>query len=128
MGEKKEFFPYLTMCDSIRKNITRMGKSTNLYNVIEKLRVMNKIAQEWKKGNFNYQEINKNYNITIHPETQQTLDNYSACRCFSLPNGTREIFSLHILAGDLRIHFYPDNDSKHIYIGYIGPHLPTMLY
>lgn len=126
--KKNDFFPYLTMCDNIRKSITRMGKSTNLHIVIEKLRVMNKIAQNWDKGSFNYQEINKNYNITIHPESQQTLDNYSACRCFSLPNGIRKTFSLHILAGDLRIYFYPDNDTKHIYIGYIGPHLPTMLY
>ena len=46
-------------------------------------------------------------------------------RLFKLPNGKTECFELHIKTGDLRFHFFPDNNSLKIYIGYIGTHLPT---
>lgn len=83
------------------------------------------IEQEYIAYNFTGQPIKK---MHIHPESQQTMDNYGSLRKFSLPNGEKEIFSLHLIVGDLRIHFYPDNESQKIYIGYIGFHLRTWLY
>lgn len=126
--KRQELFPYLLFCANVKQNVARMGNSTNLNNVINRLRVLDDIAQNWNKGNFNYEEINKSHNITIHAESQLTLDNYRAVRNFRVLDGTYKTFSLHILVGDLRIHFYPDNESRKIYVGYIGIHLRTWLY
>jgi hypothetical protein len=47
-------------------------------------------------------------------------------RIFFLPNGTKQFFEKHIkLSGGFRLHFYPDETQKKIYIGYVGPHLPN---
>lgn len=126
--KKEEFFPHLFFCISVKQNLRTLGFSTNLTNIIERLKVLDSVGAEWKSGDFNYETINQTQKITIHPETPLTLDNYSAMRCFRLPDGRREIFSLHVITGNLRIHFYPDHTSHSLYIGYIGPHLRTWSY
>lgn len=129
LWEKRiDFFPNLIFCDSIKQNLSRLGKSIDITNIIKKLRVLDKVSMQWESGCFSYEAINNTTNIVIHPESQMTLDNYAAARCFLLPNGKRIVFSLHIICGNLRIYFYPDNQTCNIYVGYIGPHLRTWLY
>nr|WP_321376484.1 hypothetical protein [uncultured Bacteroides sp.] len=123
--KRTEFFPNLILCEAVKSQISRLGKSTNLTNIIERLRALNEVASSWTTGDFNYQQINDSYRLTIHPESTLTLDNYKQCRIFSLPDKRKELFDLHIITGNLRIHFYPDNNEKKIYIGYIGHHLKT---
>lgn len=125
---KNAFFPNLIFCNSVKQNLSKIGKSIDLANIIRRLQVLDEVAIEWKAGSFNYESVNNAKNIVIHPESQMTLDNCSAVRCFSLPNGERIVFSLHVICGNLRMHFYPDNQTREIYIGYIGPHLRTWLY
>jgi len=67
--------------------------------------------------------VNENYSLNISPESQPTLRKFGYQRRFKLPNGTRETFEFHIKTGNLRLHFYPDNNTHEIYIGYIGKHL-----
>ena len=126
--KRDDFFPNLVLCPSVKTQIARLGMSIDLGNVIERLRVLDLIASRWESGSLNYGVINKHYNLTIHSESQLTLDNYGTSRRFALPNGEKRVFSLHILVGGLRIHFYPDVDEHVIYIGYIGPHVKTWLY
>lgn len=126
--KRNDFFPNLVLCSSVKVQISRLGKSIDLGNVIERLRVLDLIASRWESGSLNYGIINKQYNLTIHSESRLTLDNYGSSRRFALPNGERKIFSLHALVGALRIHLYPDVGEHIIYIGYIGPHLKTWLY
>lgn len=126
--KRTEFFPNLVLCPSVKGQISRLGKSTDLGNVIERLRVLDQVASKWESGNLNCGAINKQYNLTIHSESQLTLDNYGTSRRFALPNGDKKVFVLHLLVGDLRIHFYPDEKEHILYIGYIGVHLKTWLY
>ena len=45
-------------------------------------------------------------------------------REFWLPKGRKEIFENHVkLSNGYRVHFFPDNQTKHIFIGHIGQHL-----
>lgn len=129
LWQKKEiFFSNLFFCDRVKQNLLKVGYSTDLMNIIDRLKTLDSIAREWKEGDFNYEVINRTKNITIHPETQLTLDNYGTMRCFRLPDGTRKVFSFHIITGSLRIYFYPNDELHEIYVGYIGPHLRTWLY
>lgn len=125
---RTELFPHLIFCDGVKSQISELGKSSNLTNIIERLRVLDKVALDWTNGDFNYSQTNKSYRLTIHPESKPTIDNYRQARIFSLPDKRKELFSLHIITGDLRIHFYPDNNEKKVYIGYVGHHLKTWLF
>ena len=54
-------------------------------------------------------------------------EKYYNKRVFSMPDGRRVCFELHIkTSGNLRIHLYPE--ANKIYIGYIGKHLDTDKY
>jgi len=45
-------------------------------------------------------------------------------REFWLPNGYKAYFENHIkIARGYRIHFFPNKETKSIYVGYIGKHL-----
>jgi hypothetical protein len=48
---------------------------------------------------------------------------YRNQRMFTMPDGRKECFELHIKVGNLRFHLFPENGK--IYVGYIGKHLDT---
>lgn len=123
--ERREIlFPKLIMCEEVEEQIKTIGGSKHYNQVLEKLRFLNAFAQDWKRGDFSYKTVCARYPLVISPESEETLVKYSGERTFSLPDGRREVFELHIKTGDLRFHFFPDNNSHIIYVGYIGVHLP----
>ncbi len=71
-------------------------------------------------------QLNAQTNLRVSGESDSTMRFYSGQRRFKLPDGRRELFEAHIKIGDLRFHFYPDNQEHKVYVGYIGPHLPTV--
>lgn len=82
------------------------------------------MKESWNSGDFSYKKIRRDYSLIISPETDGTINKYGRERTFQLPDGSSKIFDLHIKMGDIRIHLFPDNTQKIIYIGYIGKHLP----
>lgn len=103
--------------------LQHIGVSKMLLQIIERLRELNAYVSGWKSGSFNYTEANQKTNLRISPESDTTLSKYSAQRKFSIPNQDKKVFDLHIKTGDLRFHFYPDDVTRTVYIGYIGKHL-----
>jgi hypothetical protein len=81
--------------------------------------------QGWKTRDFSYQNVNDTSSLRISPESVSTMNLFGEDRRFQMPTGGTQIFELHIKTGNFRFHFYPDNKSKTVYIGYIGPHLRT---
>lgn len=124
--KREELFPNLILCGEVEKQISRIGNSKSFNQIVARLKEFDKAIEDWTEGNFSYRNINKNYSLVISPESKGTMNQYSNERLFSLPNGGTESFELHIKTGDLRFHFYPDNTTKKVYIGYIGPHLSTI--
>jgi len=116
----------LILCGEVEKQISIIGKSKHFSQIKEKLQIFDLAVKDWKKGTFNHIPINENYSLDISGESQQTMARYGKKRVFSLPDGKKETFELHIKTGNLRFHFFPDNNSKKVYVGYIGPHLPTI--
>jgi hypothetical protein len=126
LWEKRlEFFPKLVLCGEVEKQLKQIGISKQFGQIIERLRALNQVASEWLQGDFSYLEVNQTTNLRISPESEQTIRRFGNERKFKLPNGRREIHELHIKTGDLRFHFYPDNQTKIVYVGYIGKHLNT---
>lgn len=120
---KEVLFPNLILCEEVEDQIANLGNSSHFRQVVERLRILDGFVQSWNSGNFSYQELNKNTSLRVSPESETTMNKYGDQRVFSLPDGSRKTFELHIKTGDLRFHFYPCNRDYLIYIGYIGPHL-----
>lgn len=122
-AKRSELFPNLILCGQVENQIRNVGNSAHFNQILTRLVSFNEAVSEWKNGDFSYRQINQNYSLRISPESKQTMNNHESERRFRMPNGGTKTFELHIKTGDLRFHFYPDNASLKVYIGYIGPHL-----
>jgi hypothetical protein len=125
--ERRELlFPKITLCEEVEEQIKRMGSSKYFGQVVYKLQEFSRAVGFWNDGSFSYKQINNTYSLNISPESEQTIQKYGNERKFSLPDGRKEFFELHIKTGDLRFHFFPDDNTHTVYVGYIGPHLRTV--
>lgn len=126
LWERREaLFSNITLCASVESDVKKIG-GTYLEQILVKLKELDKYTvQYWRGGAFNYIDANAKAPLNISPESKKTMDQerYYNQRVFSMPDGRRECFELHIKTGNLRFHFFPDNGK--IYIGYIGKHLDT---
>ncbi len=125
---KEEFFPHLVLCGEVEKQLTGLGIQSKFFDqIIEKLKRLNEYANNWQEGSYD-DHAAKQYGLNVSGESDSTLNKYGRQRKFRLPNRKKELFEKHIKTGDLRFHFYPDDGSKTIYVGYIGKHLPTIRF
>jgi hypothetical protein len=124
-NRRQEFFPNLSLCGEVEKQLTKLGIQSKYFDqVIERLKRLDNYARDWTEGAYS-DDMVKQYGLKVSGESPGTLSKHGQSRKFRLPNGERRLFEKHIKTGDLRFHFYPDNEKKHIYVGYIGKHLPT---
>lgn len=121
--KRERLFPNLIMCGQVQNQISLIGNSGYFSQIIDKLKEFDTAINNWNTGNFNYRDMNTGYALRISPESNTTMSKYGNERICQLPNGGTDFFELHIKTGDLRFHFLPDNNSKKVYVGYIGPHL-----
>jgi hypothetical protein len=125
---RHEFFPYLVLCGEVEKQLTGLGIQSKFFvQIIEKLKRLNEYAQNWQNGSYSDQ-VAIQYGLDISGESEGTLKKYGRQRKFRLPNKKKQLFEKHIKTGDLRFHFYPDEESHTIYVGYIGSHLSTVKF
>jgi hypothetical protein len=125
-NSRKEFFPYLILCGEVEKQLTKLGIHSKYFDqIIDRLKRLDNYAREWFEGAYS-DDMVKQYGLKVSGESPGTLSKHGQSRKFRLPNGERKLFEKHIKTGDLRFHFYPDNETKKIYVGYIGKHLPII--
>ena len=123
--ERRSFlFKRIELCPEIETQLKSIGYTEQ---ILEKLLILDKYCQDyWIEGSFSYKDATQRVALNISLESDSTMNDAKKKqkRMFKLPNGKTECFELHIKTGDLRFHFFPDNNSLKIYIGYIGAHLP----
>lgn len=124
---RDEFFPHLVLCGSVEQQLTtNVGIRSKYFNqIMDRLKCLDAFARDWTTGSFRDKEI-KRYGLNVSGESEQTMRKYGRERRFRLPHGGKEFFEKHIKTGDLRFHFYADEENHRIYVGYIGPHLRTV--
>ncbi|RKZ39133.1 MAG: hypothetical protein DRQ49_12410 [Gammaproteobacteria bacterium] len=123
-----EFFPHLVLCGEVEKQLTRLGIQSKFFDqIIEKLKRLNEYAKNWQNGSYSDTKA-KQYGLDVSGESEGTLKKYGRQRKFRLPNKKKQLFEKHIKTGNLRFHFYPDEESHTIYVGYIGSHLSTVKF
>lgn len=126
--EKKNIiFSNLEFCENTKSQIENKGKSKEFDQIMDRLNALNIYASLWKESNneFNVKDCNRNSNLKISHESESTLNNQNLLRqrYFTTPDGDSKLFEIHIKTGNLRIHIYPDEENRILYIGHIGPHL-----
>lgn len=125
---RSALFKKVVLCPSVEKDLISIG-GTYLNQIIDKIKELDQyLTQNNENKGFNWRDCVKKTTLVISEESKSTMGQkkYADMRVFSMPDGSREIFELHIKAGNLRMHFLPKEDK--VYIGYIGKHLPTVLF
>lgn len=123
---REEYFPNLILCGETEQNLGSSQVLGGISRVVEKLQRLDRYAAQWEEGGFSTNDVEE-FGIRVSMESESTMQNSRLRnrRRFRLPDDSRETFEPHIKAGDLRFHFYADEENHKIYVGYIGPHLPT---
>jgi hypothetical protein len=123
---RETYFPALVFCGETEQNLSSSQVLGGISRVVEKLQRLNQYAAQWEEGGFSTDDVEE-FGIRVSMESESTMENRRLRnkRRFRLPNDSREIFEPHIKAGDLRFHFFAEVETHTVYVGYIGPHLPT---
>ena len=120
---RKTIFPHLSFCPSTEHGLACTPCYTDVIAYLIRLE-----AYLCQKGTitFDWKKMREITGMDISLESSQTMGNafYRSKRVFSLPDGSTEIFSLHLKPKDARIYIL--HKDGNIYIGYIGKHLPTI--
>jgi len=106
------------------------GSNTILNQVKQALGALSQFAMDWQRGGFSHYSGESlkasGLQCRVSGESRTVRDNpdLRQDREFWLPRGEKKFFEQHIkLAYGYRLHFYPDNETRTIFVGYIGPHL-----
>ena len=117
-------FPHLEFCESVRKQLDNDPGEQHIKSIMKRLKILN----EYYDKNDNFNITNLGHKARDESETVKNNSKYKEARKFKKPNGSNSYFFKHIsFSGNFngRIYFEADDILKKIYIGYIGPHLPT---
>lgn len=115
-------FKRIELCPEVEEQL----KNGYTEQILDKLRILDKYCQDyWTGGSFSHKDATQRVALDISLESASVMNDpkKKRMRMFKLPNGKTECFELHIKTGNLRFHFFPDNNNLKIYIGYIGTHL-----
>ena len=124
-------FPRLVFCGKAPQQLNSWSAGKTLLDQIkESLTVLDKFCGLWKENQYKDYSHEAIRSLGLkHPVSGEstTVLNHPGLkreREFWLPEGHKAVFEKHVkLTNGYRIHFFPDNSSKKIYVGHIGPHL-----
>ena len=119
---RNELFPSLIILDRVWDQIKHLSLADPRFNLIfTKLKTLNEFTKNWKTGAFDIHSLG----LDNSPDTQQRINATLALRTFSCGSFGDKVFSLHVKwyygGQPFRLYYYPNEPSKKVYIGYIGP-------
>ena len=126
-NRKEELFPSLTFCENIGKEIGSLSSGNPLLRqVAKRLFEIEDYCREWETGPFDPNA----FPFKATGESEATMNKYEKERTFYCPGNLVITFKWHgrITPGAWRIYFEPEKHPGNIYIGYIGPKLPSVDY
>jgi len=125
---REELFPSLQFCDSANRQLRKLRTGEErLEFVREALFEVEDCAQKWKNGSIKHFKLDS---LEESRESQVTINKYGEERTFVCPDGEKRLFDRHIKlrSCNWRIHYFLEEKTKIVIIGYIGHHLPTEKY
>jgi hypothetical protein len=118
------YFPHLSFCrHAIDQLHALTGNEQFFPEIVRHFFALEKALSAWHSGPFVMEGID------FSSESEPTMNNpeYKKMRMFLCPDREKRTFTFHtkIKSANKRIYFYPSLTNATIYIGYVGPHLPT---
>ncbi len=122
-----QLLPHLQFSQkAINQVLPLTGSEQYFPEMVRHLFVLETAIRDWQNGPMQLG------NVTYSPESQQTMDNPTlrAKRVFHCQDGETRTFSMHtkIKSANRRIYYFPIPEERIIHIGYVGEHLPTVMY
>lgn len=117
---RKKHFPHLVFCDRVRGHLSDLDSGYPAFHAVKKrLFELEDYCCQWQDGDFDGDDLPSK----CTPESETRLNRFKDKFEITCPDGEIRLFSQHLryTPGAGRIHIYPDNETKQIYIGYIGP-------
>lgn|GEM_PF-695545 len=109
-----------------------LSEQTILDQVRESLRFINLFVEKWRSGEIiqyshdALRSVGLPHKVSGESAPVRNDPRLRASREFWLPSGKKAFFESHVkLSSGFRIHFYPEPETRCVYIGYIGRHLRT---
>ena len=129
--KQEQFFPNLIFCGVAPQQLnTWSASNTTLTQVKESLSSLNTFCEKWRDGTYEsyrhelLRDVGLNHKVSGESETVMRDPRLKGQREFWLPEGRKEVFENHVkLSNSYRLHFFPDSQTRRVYIGHIGPHL-----
>jgi len=126
-----EFYPGVLLCGKAPQQLSNWSASlTVLDQVKQALTTLSEFSQKWENGEIDefraqtLRDLGLAFQVSGESQTVRNAPKLRREREFWLPTGRQEFFEQHIkLSFSYRLHFFPDNATRQIYLGYIGPHL-----
>lgn len=120
-ANRNVLFPNLIFCDHIINQITHLSIQDDRFKLMDaKLKRLNSFVGTWKAGTFDF----KSLGLDCSPDTPTRVKNTEALRTFDCPGIGHRIFSLHVKWSFgrefFRLYFFPEEQNRRVYIGYIG--------
>lgn len=118
-------FKKIVLCESAYQYLQNYS-SAEFGQIVKRLLELDRYNQSWTDGVFSPAKasLGSNFKVTFESSSTNKSPKLNTYRWFKLPDGDSRYFEPHIKMGDFRIHFFPDDNSHTIYVGYVGPHLP----
>ncbi len=118
--------PNLIFTNDVINTITT-GSDKIFNQMIDRLIDLDGYVGSWmaQDGPFNVNDLNNSTSLRASDESDTVKNNEKKRmeRYFVLPGIGGKYCYLHIKTGDYRFHFYADEESRKVYVAYIGPHL-----
>ncbi|NOT61144.1 MAG: hypothetical protein HOP19_13070 [Acidobacteria bacterium] len=128
-NRRDSLFPSLNFCNKVESQLLSIDAGDAIFpQVVKCLLEFQDYCNNWQTESFN----SATFALIARkssPDSDATLRQYGKERTF-LYNGVSFIFSLHVripLRG-WRVYFHPEPNTHTLLIGYIGRHLPTVLF
>ena len=126
-----ELYPAISLCGKAAQQLNNWSAPlTVLEQVKDALTVLNDFSSKWQNNqvaeyrNDALRDLGLSFQVSGESQTVRANPKLRREREFWLPRGNQEFFELHVkMSFGYRMHFFPDNETRHIYVGYIGPHL-----
>lgn len=131
LEKRKLLYASIEVCGKAEQQLAEWSFShTILDQVKATLSALNSFSEKWQHHQIDKYSDDGLFALGLgHPvsgESANVIQDPSLRkeREFWLPEGRKVLFVKHVkIAKGFRIHFFPDTDTRKIYVGYIGPHL-----
>lgn len=131
VSQAEKLYPFLILCGKSKQQLSNWSAGMTIFKQVKRSLVeLNSFSERWQSGQFDFYSADNlrksGLPFKVSGESESVRNNpvLKKERMFWLPLGVERYFGEHIkLTNGYRLHFYPNNADKKIYVGYIGPHL-----